>query len=300
MSKKSDSVGKLHQYYTCMGIHVLFPETVINSPLGDNKLRCEHETQFQSSELISIKRIGTSSAKLIRNDVNGNILNVEDVGTFAGAGRIDVTNDIIVCLDNGESIGYSLKATKQSMGKILSRNMGANSLIEQYFYSPVSQKYFTEFFKIKRFEFLNKILNTNFNDIKDAIENIRSDSSKKGHEKPRFKYYPNANSPRDMFLHDIRDKLYEILIEKIEVENIIRACNLILDSGKKHILASYKENRENTELIINRIQNIDDYKEIKKRGNDSVEVVLNDYKIGFRFKFESDITSNIKLVGDYT
>jgi hypothetical protein len=283
-----------------MGIHVLFPETVVNSPLGDNKLRCEHETQFQSSELISLKRIGTLSAKRIRNDVNGNILNVEDVGEFAGAGHIDVTDDIIVCIDNGKSIGYSLKATKQSIGQILSKNMGANSLIEQYFYSPVSQNFFTEFFKIKRLEFLNRILNTNFNYIKDAIEKIRNDSSKKGYKKPRFKYYPNANSPRDMFLHDIRDKLYEILIEKIEVENIIQACNLILDSGKKQILASYRENEEKTKLIINRIQNIDDYKEIRIRGNDSVEVVFNDYKIGFRFKFESDITSNIKLVGDYT
>ena len=44
---------------------------------------------------------------------------------------------------------------------------------------------------------------------------------------------------------------------------------------------------------------MEDYKDISNRGNDSVLVLLNDYEIGFRYKFESDITSNIKLVGDY-
>jgi hypothetical protein len=39
---------------------------------------------------------------------------------------------------------------------------------------------------------------------------------------------------------------------------------------------------------------------IQSRGNDSVEIILGKYKIGFRFKFESGLTSPIKLVGDYT
>ena len=299
MPNKSDSAGKLHQYYTCKALKEIFPDAIINSPLDNSDLRNENENEFIDSELQSLKIIGFKSAKAIKKDIESNILEVKDVGSFSGANQHDTTDDILVYTNNGQEIAYSLKSKKGSLRNIFSKNMGANSLIKKYFNSDKNQKSFTNYLVTERIKFLNNILDTDFKKLKDATKNIRQHSFVNGYSKPRFSYYSDANEHRRIFLKSLRDKLFKILLKKTEVKNIIRGCNLILDSGKNHILANYKRNSEEVELKVIKVQTLKDYKNIEKSGNDSVKVLLNNYEIRFRYKFESDILSSIKLAGDY-
>ena len=144
------------------------------------------------------------------------------------------------------------------------------------------------------------ILNTNYKDISLAKQNINEHAFENGKTKARFNdnNYNCAAKSRNVFLNSLRKKLYTIC-KSLETNNIIHACNLILDSGKNHIIANYRYDKEDAYLCIIPNQKNADYKEINLRGNDSVRILLADYEIGFRYKFESGITSSIKLVGDY-
>ena len=75
--------------------------------------------------------------------------------------------------------------------------------------------------------------------------------------------------------------------------------NIILDTGKNHLLGNYSNNKENVVYVRIPDKTEEDIVCVRTRGNDAIVIVTNDYEVGFRYKFESSITSSIKLVGDY-
>lgn len=299
MPNKSDSAGKLHQYFTAVEIQVIYPDCLKFSPLDKSSERNIHLSQFTSDEIKSLKKIGHLTAKFICSFVKDKIEKVEDIGVSSGAIGNTVTDDLIVETGNKVSFSFSLKCSK-NIKQILSKNMGAKSLLEQYFNSPNEQIAFNIKMEEEYLEFLNCTLNTNYIDITTAKSAINKDAEEDGNDKPRFAdaKYSHMNKKRDVFLKNIRDELIS-QINTINNSKQAQACNLILDVNKHHILAEYKKGKEKIEYVFIPEKTKKDISKITKRGNDSAVIITNDYEVGFRFKFESGITSSIKLVGDY-
>ena len=291
---KSDSAGKLHQFYTCKALHILFPKADIHTPL----LLEQHTNDFRVQEINSLKKIGRLTAKLISSRTLEEIVSVRDVGTVNDA--IENTDDIEITTSSGGVETYSLKCAKKnlSLSLVLSKNPGAKSLITKYYRSPELQQAFNTALDELHLKFLNSIIQTDTTTIKAARTAIRALSSARNLGKPRFANFPTANSSRDVFLASLRDKLKGCL-SNMSNTDLANAINLILDTGKNHILACYKSGSENVHFDRIPFKNESDIHGFELRGNDSVCIKTSDYIVGFRFKFESDICSSIKLVGDY-
>ncbi|WP_299624846.1 hypothetical protein [uncultured Tenacibaculum sp.] len=298
MANKSDSAGKLHQFFTCIYLNEKFPDAILDSPLNDNNKLKEHSELFLENEILSIKKIGKLSAELICDHVNNDIVEINDIGVNSGATGNTITDDIKVKSIDNSFNAYSLKCAK-NLRQILSKNMGAKSLLEKYFNAKNEQLSFNNKFDGYYIDFLNSILNTNETNISILKKKIDNNAINVGLTKARFadKIYSHANESRTNFLRLLRDELGST-IKQLNKSQILNACNLILDSGKNHIIAEYNYNKEKASLDVIPWQESQNYI-INKRGNDSITISISRYTIGFRFKFESGITSSIKLVGDY-
>ncbi|MBO6572637.1 MAG: hypothetical protein JJ958_09335 [Balneola sp.] len=301
MGSKSDSAGKLHQYYTAIYLKEKSNKATVSSPLDDIAHRSSHFNKFSSKpeDIKPLKKIGLLSADLIQKIVDDDIIHIDDIGVGSGASSHDITDDLVIKTKNKGEIGFSLKCSK-NIGQILSKNMGAKSLLEQYFGAPNEQIQFNTYLDAAHLEFLNKALLNPLDTIPTAKKAIKKDVKSNKRDKARFadKNYFHMNEARTKFLEGLRDKLFTLL-NNLKNAQLAKACNLILDTGKNHILAEYKVNEEKVEYISINKKNESDIQSIHKRGNDSVVINSGDYSIGFRFKFESGITSSIKLVGDY-
>ena len=297
MPNKSDSAGKLHQFYSCFAFTQLHENLVFSSPLESNDARSRHLDFLDESSVESLKKLGMETAKLFDENIKFKPNKILDVGEYAGAGRIDETCDVKISNEH-QSESYSLKCGKVSLSHILSRNMGSKSLIEKYFDSKKEQKDFNMFLEEHRVNFFNSILNKKVSDEKEGAIMVNEDACHKGYGKARFAYYPEASKARDKFLNLLQGKLL-FTLKELNPDNLVKAANLILDAGKKHIVGSYQKGSEKAELQIIDFQQITDFRGVEKRGNDSVIILLKDYHVGYRFKFESGITSSVKLVGDY-
>ena len=297
MPHVSDSAGKLHQFYSCLAFTQLHENLAFSSPLENNDARNRHLDFLDKSSVVSLEKLGVETAKLFDKDIKFKPTKILDVGEYAGAGRIDETCDVKISNEN-QNESYSLKCGKVSLNQILSRNMGSKSLLEKYFGSKQEQQDFNKFLKEKRVNFFNSILNEKVSDEKKGTMMLNEDACQKGYGKARFSYYPEASQARDIFLNSLQGKL-SFILKELDPNKLVKAANLILDAGKKHIVGSYQKGSEKAELQIIDFQKITDLQGIEKRGNDSVVILLNDYQVGFRFKFESGITSSVKLVGDY-
>ncbi len=299
MPNKSDSAGKLHQYFTCKYLEHKVPGSQCISPLNNLQLLNIHKGCFNSTELASLEKIGKLTGDRILNLVQDDITSINDIGNSSGAIGIQNTDDLVVNTQDGSKIGFSLKCWK-TKSTVLSKNMGAKSLLQEYFLASTEQQIFNQKMETEQLDFLNSILKTNHKSIAVAKKQINNHAVQNGKSKARFSdsNYKNANSQRDKFLQKLRDNLYNIL-QELSTSQLENACNLILDSDKKLFHASYSSGNESVDFIstpkITGARNI----EIIKRGNDSVVVKINSHSVGFRFKFESGITSSIKLVGDY-
>ena len=300
MPSKSDSAGKLHQFYTCQHLKLIYPNAICSSPLNDMDHREIHQNSFESPEIISLEQIGMLSANLIANLMKGELITrIEDIGVSSGAIGIENTDDLIITNSTGNKLGFSLKCAK-GISQILSKNMGAKSLLTSYFNAPIQQEVFNNKMNKSYLIFLNSILNSESGDLKEIKDNINNLASDNKLSKARFSdsIFPSANDNRNIFLNSLRNELFDIL-KHLDKKQLSNACNLILDTGKNHIIADYSFNKERALHITTPIKNENDVLSIDKRGNDSVTITTNDYIIGFRYKFESGITSSIKLVGDY-
>lgn len=300
MPNKSDSAGKLHQYYTCKQIEKNSKGSKCFSPLDDKHKLDSHLKCFNHDEIKSLKKIGELSGDEILKFVSLPIKSVEDIGVSSGVKGIDNTDDLIVNLSNGEKISFSLKCAI-NLNQILSKNPGAKSLLKKYFNAKKEQNDFNE--KMEKFHlaFFECITKVKLKDIKTARKLIKQDGDHDKLDKAKFSdatKFPRANICRDLFLNSLRDLLFEPL-NNLESSQLANACNIILDTRKNHILAEYKSGKEKVKHVIP--LNLEDAENfsIDRRGNDSVTIKLNDREIGFRFKFESEITGSIKLVGDY-
>ena len=298
MPSKSDSAGKLHQYFTCKEIENKCNAICI-SPLEDIDERNFHLASFNKNEVKSLKKIGDLSADVIISCSTSTILKVEDIGVNSGAVGYVNTDDLEVTLKNGEEIGYSLKCAK-GISQILSKNMGAKSLVKEYFNSSTEQDNFNEVMEESHLVFLNSVLGTTDTSISELKKKINEDAESKGLDKARFgdECYSHANESRNLFLKALRNELLRIL-KVLNRGQLASAANLILDTGKNNVLADYRLNKEKVEFVSIPLKQSSNIKDVKERGNDSVTIETSDYSIGFRYKFESGITSSIKLVGDY-
>jgi hypothetical protein len=298
MPNKSDSAGKLHQYFTCKQLGLKCSVECV-TPLDEDTERSIHLSSFNAVETNSLKKIGALTADAIIAHSNSSIAKVEDIGVSSGALGHQNTDDLVVMLEGGETIGYSLKCAK-GISQILSKNMGAKSLVKEYFQDNAKQVEFNVLMEESYLKFLNGILKTNHSIISEIKKNINEDAISKELDKARFgdNCYEHANEGRNTFLRELRNELLRILKE-LDKENLASAANLILDTEKNHLLADYNANRERVEFVSIPVKVAADILEIKDRGNDSVTIETADYSIGFRYKFESGITSSIKLVGDY-
>lgn len=297
MPNKSDSAGKLHQYFTAFYVHIECPNAQLQSPLMIDVERNIHLSLFNPNEIESLKEIGILSAGIIIDQFNeDNINEIHDIGVSSGAIGNTNTNDLLVITESGEEVGYSLKCAK-NINQILSKNMGANSLLLSYFNSPEKQSEFDQEFNVLRLSFLNKFFNSHETNLTELRKNINNFAIQNGKGKARFVDYPHMNDARNVFLRGLRDSLLE-KIRRIEYSDLANAINLILDTNKHHIIAIYGNNNDAKYVYIED-KNQDDILSISTRGNDTVIISTEDYEIGFRYKFESGITSSIKLVGDY-
>ena len=298
MPNKSDSAGKLHQYFTCKHLELKCSAECV-TPLDEDTERNIHLSSFNALETNSLKKIGELTADAIITHSSSSIAKVEDIGVSSGALGHQNTDDLIVTLEGGETTGYSLKCAK-GISQILSKNMGAKSLVKVYFQDNARQLEFNVLMKESYLKFLNGVLKTNYTIVSKIRKNINEDAISKGLDKARFgdNCYEHANEGRNTFLRELRNELLRILKE-LDKDKLAGAANLILDTGKNHLLADYNANRERVEFVSIPVKVGADILEIKKRGNDSVTIETVDYSIGFRYKFESGITSSIKLVGDY-
>lgn len=299
MPNKSDSVGKLHQYYTEVFLQKKSncKNCNIQSPLTDENERkkYEHEVSFKDDQ-DSLEEIGNLTADYIVDKFNRNIKCVKDIGDSSCAGKINNTDDLEITFDDNTTQTLSLKCTKDNIKQILSKNMGARSLLKSYFNVDLEQKQFNCSLDAYHISFLQKVLNSNKNNIKELKEEINKHAKNNRLIKARFNSdrYKYMNYERDIFLNNIRNKLRYLLIH-LDNKNLAHAYNLVLDTEKHHFIASYKKDNDK---YIEKIKNTDTFN-IDIRGNDSVIIKTKGYEIGFRYKFESGITSSIKLVGDY-
>lgn len=297
MPSKSDSAGKLHQYFTALALHREYPDARLQSPLTNDRKREIHLSVFNVNEIESLNEIGILSANIIIDQIGEeNVSEINDIGVNSGAVGHTNTDDLVVITASGEEFGYSLKCAT-NVKQILSKNMGAGSLLSSYFNSRERQVEFDQEFDTLRLSFLNEFLGgheTNLTTLRRAIDNS---ASERGATKARFADYQYMNPHRDVFLRRLRDNLLE-KIERIDYSDQAKAINLILDTNKHHIIAIYGRNNS-AEYVYIEDKNQDDILSVSRRGNDSVAIYTEDYEIGFRYKFESGITSSIKLVGDY-
>lgn len=299
MPNKSDSAGKLHQYYTCKYLASENLQAKFTSPLEDSDKRQMHESQFHQTEIQSLKKIGKLTADEIIKFAGSKLETITDIGESSGAVGFENTDDIGVTTTNGIEYSFSLKCAT-SLSQILSKNMGAKSLIKEYFKAERAQQEFNSKLETHHLNFFEAISNKKSDKIRNAKKIINELSKSKGGTKPRFtdKHFPTANKARDEFLRNLRDEL-KLSLESLGKENLAKAVNIILDAGKNHLLANYSNNREKVIYVRIPEKTEEDILNIKTRGNDAIVIVTNDYEVGFRYKFESSITSSIKLVGDY-
>jgi|GEM_PF-2447034 hypothetical protein len=298
MPSKSDSAGKLHQYFTCKQLELKCSAKCI-TPLDDDSERGVHVSSFTIEEINSLKRIGELTAETIISHSATLVISVEDIGVSSGAVGHENTDDLVIRLETGNKLGYSLKCAK-GISQILSKNMGAKSLIRDYFSAEAKQVKFNAVMEETHLRFLNTILHTNINSISVVKKRIREDVIRKGLSKARFSddCYEHANEGRNRFLRSLRNELLKIIVE-LNRDQLANAANLVLDTGKNHLLADYNHKKEKVNLVYIPIKKASDILKINERGNDSVTIKTTDYIIGFRYKFESGILSSIKLVGDY-
>ncbi|PMH44790.1 hypothetical protein BCU68_11605 [Vibrio sp. 10N.286.49.B3] len=297
MPSKSDSAGKLHQYFTALTLKQVYPESQLQSPLLDEIERNSHLSLFSDDNIASLKHIGDLSANEIKKHIGeDNVINIEDIGIASGASGFRNTDDLEITTDSNKVIAYSLKCAT-SISQILSKNMGAKSLISSYFSSPKHQEEFNSYFEEARLCFLNKFFDGNEKSINLLSKHINSHANKNGVSKARFTDFPHMDDYRDVFLRTLRDCLMD-KINDIEKSKLSDAVNLILDTNKNHIIAVYgRKNSAKYSRVKDKNQH--DIVSVYSRGNDSVVINTGDYEVGFRYKFESGITSSIKLVGDY-
>lgn len=300
MPNKSDSAGKLHQYFTCVELKKRHPASTMTSPLSSDSTRHTHVTLFNSVEIGSLQKIGKISANAINTHIGVDISKINDIGTTSGTSTHNNTDDIEVILSDSTTVAYSLKCSKTFPKLVLSKNMGAKSLLKKYFNSIELQLRFNEELDRSFLTFLNSNLENPKSSISTARKAINDIATQNELDKARFgdPIFPNANHARDIFLRTLRVALVDALTSTDD-SNLADACNLIIDVNKHHILAGYAQNKEAAKLVSNPEVTEDNDFEIDIRGNDSVVISVNDYEVGFRYKFESGITGSIKLVGDY-
>ncbi|WP_256383228.1 hypothetical protein [Photobacterium toruni] len=297
MPSKSDSAGKLHQYFTALALHREYPDARLQSPLTNDRERDIHLSVFNVNEIESLNEIGILSANIIIDQIGEeNVSEINDIGVNSGAVGHTNTDDLVVITASGEEFGYSLKCAT-NVNQILSKNMGAGSLLSSYFNSRERQVEFNQELDTLRLSFLNEFFGGNETNLTALRHDIDNSARESGTKKARFVDYQYMNAHRDVFLRRLRDNLLE-KIERIDYSDQANAINLILDTNKHHIIAIYGRNNS-AKYVYLEDKDQDDILRVSRRGNDSVAIYTEDYEIGFRYKFESGITSSIKLVGDY-
>ena len=178
--------------------------------------------------------------------------------------------------------------------------MGALSLFESYLNESEAQQIFNAKFNDLHILSSQSLAQSSAKafDAKKLIKNL---TLMNGLKKARFGddlFKEKAEPARNDFLSAVRDLALENLKSFSKI-SLAKACNLIMDTGKNHILGTWASGKEQAQLRTLPIQEPEDIISASSRDNRSVQIELRNFLVGFRYKFESGITSSIKLVGDY-
>jgi hypothetical protein len=159
MANKSDSAGKLHQYYIYRQCKENFPNATGSSLLDFPIEKNAHEVLFTLAERESLKFIGRWSSEKLIDSIGPQVelVTIDDIGTSSRAGNVNVTDYLTITTSFGDSIGSSLKCA-QKIEKVLSKNMGAQGLLSGYFDSQELQNEFNEYYFEAHLAFLNSCL----------------------------------------------------------------------------------------------------------------------------------------------
>lgn len=295
MPNKSDTAGKIHEYYTYLEFKEHY-KIAWKSPFDDVK---ELQTWlFSDNEIRNLKEAWILTFTIIKNFLSNKIpTHILHAWESSWSSTHDNTDDLIITLEDDTKVWFSLKCAKDK-GTVLSKNMWAKSLISTYFWSISWQNDFNNFFESQHLIFLNNIFNTSFSNITEAKKFIKWKSKQDWYTKDRFEYYEGSEKCRNDFLIQLPSKLKNI-VDSISIEEKIQAWNLILDAWKNIIFATYGNKIDAWYYHYDELKK-EDFIDAKIRDNRSMTLIFNKLIIGFRYKFESSITSSIKLVGDYT
>lgn len=295
MPSKSDAAWKIHEYYT----YLEFKKRYLvdwDSPFDDRKDLPEF--LFSEEELGNLRWASTMTFDIIKEYLGEKIPKyILHVWESSGSSTHDNTDDLIITLEDNTEIWFSLKCARDK-GTVLSKNMWAKSLISTYFWSEEGQKDFNNFFESERLVFLNSIFKTEYTTVAEAMKFIKWKSKQDWYTKDRFEYYEGSEKCRNDFLVQLPVKLKNI-VDRLSLESKVDSWNLILDAGKNIIFATYGSKIDAWYYHYERLEK-EDFIGTKIRDNRSMILVFKKFAIGFRYKFESSITSSIKLVGDYT
>jgi len=295
MPSKSDAAWKIHEYYTYLELKKYY-QINWNSPFDDKKVLPEF--LFSEDELENLRQASTMTFDVIKRYLSERLPKyILHAWESSGSSTHDNTDDLIITLEDDTKVWFSLKCAKDK-GTVLSKNMWAKSLISTYFWSISWQNDFNNFFESQHLIFLNSIFNTDFSNITEAKKFIKWKSKQDWYTKDRFEYYDWSEKCRKDFLVQLPVKL-KTIVDKLSLESKIDSWNLILDAGKNIIFATYGNKIDAWYYHYEKLEE-KDFVDTKIRDNRSMTLIFTNFTIGFRYKFESSITSSIKLVGDYT
>lgn len=295
MPSKSDAAWKIHEYYTYLELKRNY-EINWDSPFDDKKDLPEF--LFSEDELENLGQASIMTFDVIKEHLGERTPKyVLHAWESSGSSTHDNTNDLIITLEDDIEIWFSLKCAKDK-GTVLSKNMWAKSLISTYFWSREGQEDFNMFLESEHLVFLNSIFDTEYKTVAEAKKFIKWKSKQDWYTKDRFEYYEKSEKCRNDFLIQLPVKLKKI-VDKLSIESKIDSWNLILDAGKNIIFATYGNKVDAWYYHYEELEK-DDFVDTKIRDNRSMTLIFKKFTIGFRYKFESSITSSIKLVGDYT
>lgn len=303
---QSRARGDYHEYMT---IRYLCKSTGARELNDDNALITSKilSEEVKNAVEIAAQQCSDIIQRILNNEYEGiTYLEVQAIGRTSGTRTISDVTDIIIRCTNAkqEQIEkrFSIKFT-EAEDEIFTKNMGAKSLLSEYFRSNSLQQELNQYHEIIGKEFFEGILQLAAQDIRTTTLSEAKNAVKKlPAEYQRF----NTGSPtdsnlknlRDNYMERLRDKLYDLLVQ-IPDELVVNGCRIImgLDSNVHYVLISKWRNK-------NISTNVDDLSPaankftIIKSARNSVVVDFGNVAARIRFKHEGGkVWSSIKLAG---
>lgn len=264
-------------------------------------------TEVKNAIEIAAQQCSNMIQKVLKNEYGDVVyVQVQAAGRTSGTRTIsDVTDIIIRCtIAKQEQIEkrFSIKFT-EAEDEVFTKNMGAKSLLSEYFRSESLQQQLNQYHEIVGKAFFDGILQltaqeirtTSLSEAKNAVKKLPAEYQRFNAGSPTDS---NLNNLRDNYMERLRDKLFDLLVQ-VPDELVVNGCRIImgLDSNVHYVLISKWRNK-------NISTNVDDLSPaankftISKSAHNSVVVDFGNVAARIRFKHEGGkVWSSIKLAG---